>query len=44
MKKWGIDEWRIFLSAVEENLMYSSEEISALLNFYYERRKKREGH
>jgi hypothetical protein len=39
-KKCGIREWRVFLVKVEENLMYSQEEISALLNFYYEERKR----
>jgi hypothetical protein len=42
-KKWGIREWRVFLVEVEENLMYSQEEISALLNFYYEERKRVKG-
>jgi len=42
MKKFGRAQWRIFITEVQETMFYSDEEISALLDYYYNTRKEKE--
>jgi len=37
-----LQDWQRFIADIDANLLYSKEELSELLNFYYETRKQRE--
>lgn len=42
VKRWGKEQWRIFIEEVQETMLYTDEEVSALFNYYYETRKAKE--
>jgi hypothetical protein len=45
MAKMKVDkkQWQAFISRIETESLYSTQEISELLDFYYLERKRREG-